>query len=101
LVSFDSENTQELENHPAATGIATGRSARKELNMKMIKTIKTYLLFIIIFIFHRVPIQKNKIFFFCYYGSQYGCNPKYISQFILETEPKGKYEIVWAFNHLA
>lgn len=44
-----------------------------------------------------MPIQKNKLFLFSYYGSQYGCNPKYITNYILEHYPN-KFDIVWAFN---
>lgn len=37
---------------------------------------------------------------FSYYGSQYGCNPKYISEYILKHTPKEKFDLVWAFNDL-
>ncbi|MGL5549113.1 MAG: CDP-glycerol glycerophosphotransferase family protein [Culicoidibacterales bacterium] len=47
--------------------------------------------------FNMLPIKKNKIFMYSYYGSQYGCNPKYISEFMNEYEPK-TFDIVWAFN---
>ena len=33
----------------------------------------------IIRIFNCFPIKNNKIFLYSYYGSQYGCSPKYIS----------------------
>ena len=32
-----------------------------------------------------------------YYGSQYGCNPKYLSQYIVAHYPG--YDVVWAFVH--
>lgn len=47
-----------------------------------------------------MPIKNNKIFIFSYYGSQYGCSPKYISQYITENYPKGKFDVVWAFNDI-
>ena len=37
-------------------------------------------------IFYRLlcllPIKKNKIIFWGYYGAQYGCSPKYISEYL-------------------
>ncbi|NHC43499.1 glycerophosphotransferase, partial [Bacillus sp. MM2020_1] len=31
----------------------------------------------------------------------YGCNPKYISEYILKNYPEDKFDIVWAFNDLS
>ncbi|NGT72986.1 glycerophosphotransferase [Clostridium perfringens] len=50
-------------------------------------------------IFNHLPVKKNKIFFYSYYGSQYGCNPKYISEYITKNLP-GKFDLVWAFSSL-
>ncbi|MRH42699.1 glycerophosphotransferase [Aquibacillus halophilus] len=36
---------------------------------------------------------------FSYYGSQYGCNPKYITDYILSNYPSNKFDVVWAFNN--
>ena len=55
---------------------------------------------LIVYIFNCFPIKKNKIFFFSYYGSQYGCNPKYITEHILNNYPRDRYDLVWAFNDL-
>ena len=41
-----------------------------------------------------LPVQKNKILFFGYYGAQYGCSPKYISQYF--TKQADNLDIVWA-----
>lgn len=46
------------------------------------------------------PIKNNKIFMFSYYGGQYGDNPKYITEYILNNYPKEKFDIVWAFTDL-
>lgn len=54
----------------------------------------------IIYICNCLPIQKNKVLLFSYYGSQYGCNPKYISEYMNTHYPTGKFDIVWAFNNL-
>lgn len=42
-----------------------------------------------------LPIKKNRIFFFSYYGSNYGGSPKYLSEYI-KNENK-EFDIVWAF----
>ncbi|PYZ97041.1 glycerophosphotransferase [Alteribacter lacisalsi] len=49
-------------------------------------------------VFNRMPIKKNKVFFTSYYGSQYGCNPKYVTEHILKNYPAGTFDLVWAFN---
>ncbi|MDT8861097.1 CDP-glycerol glycerophosphotransferase family protein [Alkalihalobacillus sp. MEB130] len=66
---------------------------------KLIGSIKTTLALFLIHLFNCFPIKKNKIFFFSYYGSQYGCNPKYITEFILKNNEAKKYDLVWAFNN--
>jgi CDP-glycerol glycerophosphotransferase len=60
--------------------------------------LKKYISLVVINIFNLLPIKKNKIFLFSYYGSQYGCSPKYISEYIVENYPKEKFDVVWAFN---
>ncbi|WML47808.1 CDP-glycerol glycerophosphotransferase family protein [Neobacillus sp. PS3-34] len=64
----------------------------------VIKAIKKHISLIFIFSFNCLPLKNNKIFMFSYYGSQYGCNPKYITEHLLMNCPKNKYDIVWAFN---
>lgn len=65
-----------------------------------VKNIKKLIYLTFIYIFNRFPIKTNKIFFYSYYGSQYGCNPKYITEYIRENYPSDKFDIVWAFNHI-
>lgn len=65
-----------------------------------IEFIKKNALLVIIYIFNLFPVKRNKIFLFSYYGSQYGCNPKYITEYILENYPVGTFDLVWAFNQL-
>lgn len=60
--------------------------------------IKHYGGLLISHLFNLLPIKNNKLFFYSYYGSQYGCNPKYISQYIVENYPKDRFDIVWCFN---
>ena len=47
-------------------------------------------------IFALLPVSKNKIMFVSYYGSQYGCSPKYLSEYIVRTHPE--WDVVWAFT---
>ena len=46
-----------------------------------------------------LPIVKNRILFFSYYGAYYGCSPKYVSD-ILQKKYGDKIEIIWAFNKI-
>ena len=66
--------------------------------MSLLKKLVTNL---IIYIFCCLPIKNNKIIFFSYYGSQYGGNPKYISQYIQENYPSDRFDVVWVFNDLS
>lgn len=43
------------------------------------------------------PVVKKKILFLSYYGNQYGCSPKYLSEYFLQKHPD--YDIVWAFTN--
>lgn len=49
-------------------------------------------------LFRRLPIKRNRVLLIGYYGSQYGCNPKYISQELVKNY-SDKVEVVWAFVH--
>lgn len=40
--------------------------------------------------------HKKRIVFFSYFGAQYSCNPKYISEYMQERHPD--FEIIWAFK---
>ena len=50
---------------------------------------------IFLIIFRLLPIRKNKILFIGYYGAQYGCNPKYLSEYF--TKENRNLKIVWTF----
>lgn len=62
--------------------------------------VKKYIGIGLVSLFNLFPIKNNKVFMFSYYGSQYGCNPKYISEYMLTHYPRNKFDIVWAFNNL-
>lgn len=65
------------------------------------RKIKAAIAFILMYFFRCFPVKKNKIFMFSYYGNQYGCNPKYISEYILRKHSSDTFDIVWAFNDLS
>ncbi len=46
-------------------------------------------------LFSVFPIQR-KILFLSYYGSQYGCSPKYLSEYMVSVHPN--WTVVWAFT---
>lgn len=64
----------------------------------MKSTIKQIIQTIIIVVFKLFPIKKNKLFFESYYGSQYGCNPKYLSEWIIKHSKQGEFEVIWSLN---
>lgn len=43
-----------------------------------------------------LPISKNKILFFSYYGEKYAGSPKYLSEY-MDQNYKDKMKVVWAF----
>lgn len=48
--------------------------------------------------FYRLlPLRKNKIIFWANSFKQYGCSPKYISEYLLQNFPN-QYDIVWVFE---
>ena len=63
----------------------------------IIKLLEIYVLRILIHVLHIFPIKENRIIITSYRGTQYACNPKYITETILKTVP-GKYELIWAFQ---
>jgi len=65
--------------------------------MMVVDRLKEWVAMSIIFVFNLLPIKKNKIIIFSYYGSQYGCNPKYITAYLLDHAEE-QFDLVWAFN---
>lgn len=47
-------------------------------------------------LFSVLPLKKRKIFFLSYYGCQYGCNPKYLSEYV--TYNCKDWDVVWGFT---
>lgn len=48
-------------------------------------------------LFRKLPIKRNRILFINYYGKSYGCNPKYISEYLV-NKYRDKIKIYWAFT---
>lgn len=44
-----------------------------------------------------LPVKKNKIVFLSHLGKTYGCNPRYLCEYIAKNFPK-KYELIWIFD---
>lgn len=44
-----------------------------------------------------LKIKPGRVVFFSYYGKQYSCNPKYISEYIVQNYSK-KFEVIWLFK---
>lgn len=65
---------------------------------KWVQKLKIFISLVFIFVFNCLPITKNKVFLFSYYGNQYGCSPKYITEYMLKNYPKDRFDVVWAFN---
>lgn len=51
------------------------------------------------FLFDFFPIKRNRIVFFSYYGSYYGCNPKYLTEYLNKIYGN-KLELVWALTDI-
>ena len=65
----------------------------------IIKLFVIYILRFCMYCLRIFPVKKGRIIFNSYRGSQYSCNPKYISEY-LEKYNNGNYELIWAFNHI-
>ncbi len=59
-----------------------------------IKLISVYILQIVMRILRFIPMASNQIVFCSYTGLQYSCNPRYISEYLIQNHP-GKFEIIW------
>lgn len=65
--------------------------------MTLIKSIKAIRHKAYIKYYSLLPIKKNKIIMWANSFKQYGCSPKYITEYLLENYPD-KYDIVWVFE---
>lgn len=71
-------------------------SKSKLLFRDRIKTVEIHIVRALVRIFYIFPLKQNRIVFFSYYGKQYSCNPRTISEYIVDNYAQ-KYEIIWAF----
>lgn len=65
--------------------------------MDLINQIKKFRHEIYIWKFCHMPIQNNKIILWANGFKQYGCSPKYITEYLLKNYPD-KYDLVWVFE---
>ncbi len=68
--------------------------------MSFIKWVKKMRHKVLIKWYSFMPIKKNKIIVWANSFKQYGCSPKYITEYLLKYYP-GKYDIVWVFDYKA
>lgn len=47
---------------------------------------------------YKKPIAKNKLFFMNYNGCGYGCNPKYIAEYLKKNYYQSNLDIVWGID---
>ena len=47
-----------------------------------------------------LKVKNNRILFTSFNGKQYSCNPKYITEYLLEKN-HDKYEVIWVLNNEA
>lgn len=60
-----------------------------------VKALIVYVTRVFTHLFWIFPIKRNRVLFVSQNGGQYSCNPKYISEYLVNQK---KYEIIWAFN---
>ena len=65
--------------------------------MEIVNKIKKFRHDLYIAFYSAMPLKKNKIIMWANSFKQYGCSPKYITEYLLEHYP-GKYDIVWVFE---
>lgn len=65
--------------------------------MNIVKVIKELRLKLLIKMYSCIPVKKNKIIMWSNSFKSYGCNPKYITEYILENYP-GEFDIVWVID---
>lgn len=53
-------------------------------------------LFVFLKIFYVCPVRQNRIVFFSYYGRQYSCNPKFLTEYLLANNTD-HLDIWWQF----
>lgn len=65
--------------------------------MEIINKIKTIRHDVLREMFRCMPLQENKIILWANGFKQYGCSPKYITEYLLKNYPN-KFDLVWVFE---
>lgn len=66
--------------------------------MNLLTRIKNLRLKAYIRAYQLLPIKRNKIIFWANSFKQYGCSPKYITEYLLQKYPN-QFDIVWVFEN--
>ncbi len=73
------------------------RLLRGGLKDRLLKTVQKFRRRFLAFWYSLTPIQPNKIIFWSNNFTFYGCNPKHISEYLLQAYDN-KFQIVWVFD---
>lgn len=65
--------------------------------MELITTVSAFLLQYALRPLGIGRLRRNRVVFYSYFGSQYSCNPKYLSEYLEQHHPE--CELMWAFNN--
>lgn len=65
--------------------------------MKFIEKLKQIRIELIARFYRLKPIRKNTILFWSDLGHRYSCNPRYLSEYLMQKHPE-EFDIVWMFD---
>lgn len=65
----------------------------------MIEKIKKIRISLLKKLYSRIPIKNNKVIFWSNSFKDYGCNPKYIAEYLSKNYDDNKLDIVYVLNH--
>lgn len=60
-------------------------------------SLKNSVLSVRVTLFQHLPIRKRRIVFLSHLGKTYGCNPRYLCEYLSVNYP-GKFDLVWFMN---
>lgn len=69
-----------------------------QISKKIKSSIRQLQVSLCISFYRRLPIKRNKIILWANNFRQYGCSPKYITEYILKNYPH-QFEITWVFEN--
>jgi len=63
--------------------------------IQVIKILFIYIIRIILLIIYIIPINKRKVVFSSYNGKIFGCNPKYVFEYLINNYCINNFKIIW------